>query len=301
MRFLSYAAILAAGFLSACASTPHDYLSADTRTKIVSTEVVVPIHQNEIYVYVPPSQVSASAGAQAGLVGALVGAIIDASVDSIRTGKAETAVKPLRDAMVDYNFDSTMQGDMKNALAPVSWMGVDDVRVSKQITSRGVDGEIFGSKDGAILVADTNYSLSNDGDVLTVATWAALIPNNDALRAIKPQKKKGSRVDAANALYHNSFAYEVKLQNASPDRDKNIAIWSADHGALTRAALTAGAREVAVMLAADIQRLGDEGKAANAETATVDGQDGIVIATESTGKTVRFKDGSVKFAANAIQ
>lgn len=299
-RYLSYAAVLAAGFLTACAATPNDFLSADTRAKIASTEVVVPVSQNEIYIYVPPSTSGAVAGAAGGLVGGLVGAIIDASINSVQTHKAETAVKPLRDVMVDYNFDPMMQGDVRDALAPLSWLGIDKIRVSKQVDPKGLDAELAKSTDGAILVVSTQYSLSNDARALTVTVSAGLYPNNDALRAIKRQNARAGRVAVVNSLYHNTLKYEAKLSNATPDRDKNVALWSANQGAATRAALTAGAKEVAAMLAADIQRTGADAPA-GAESATVDGQAGFVVAKQADGEMVRFKDGSLIFAANDIQ
>src|SRR5258708_1995626 len=103
---LSLTSLLPLFLMGACSTLPiHQALTSDAHDKIASTEVVVPIRQHEIYVYVPPSTGGAQAGAGFGLVGALVGVAIDASIDSVRTSKAETAVKPLRDVLVDYNFD----------------------------------------------------------------------------------------------------------------------------------------------------------------------------------------------------
>src|SRR6185437_6348792 len=112
MRVSSLAVLLPGLLLGACSTLPvHQALPAEAQDKIASTDVVLPIHQSEIYEFVPNS----TGGAVA--VGGLLGAIIDAGVYDVRTSKAETAVKPLRDAIVDYDFDKAFQSDMKGALA----------------------------------------------------------------------------------------------------------------------------------------------------------------------------------------
>ena len=63
-RFTHLAILLSALSLAACGTVaPHVYLPDPARDKIVSTEVVNSIRQNEIYVYVPPSSGGATAGA----------------------------------------------------------------------------------------------------------------------------------------------------------------------------------------------------------------------------------------------
>src|SRR5438105_2590773 len=89
--------LLPLSFLCACQTAMHQSLADAARDKISSTDVVLPIRQNEIYVFVPNSNAAAAAG------GGLIAALADAAINSVRTTKAETAVKPLRDALVDFN------------------------------------------------------------------------------------------------------------------------------------------------------------------------------------------------------
>src|SRR5260221_118142 len=96
LRITACSVTVSLAFLGACASLPvHQALSSETKQRITSTEVVAPVRQSEIYVYVPPSRLS-GAGAAGGLVGVLVMTAVDASVDKVRSSKAEAAVKPLR-------------------------------------------------------------------------------------------------------------------------------------------------------------------------------------------------------------
>jgi hypothetical protein len=301
IRFIHLAALLAALSLGACAGIPpHEYLAAPARDRIATTDVVVPIRQSEIYVYVPPSTAGATGGAAFGLVGALVGAMVDASVNAARTSKAETAVKPLRDSLVDYNFDRGMQGDLKSSLAQVAFLNVSDVHEVKEVTNDALDASLAGSKQGAVLFATTDYHLSNDGDVLFVTVAASLFGNNDALRTLKAPKAKPP-TSLKNALYHNTLVFEMKVAGATSDRDHNIALWSADHGTAIRSALDTGAKELSAMLAADIQRgESDSADPPGAHTATIENQTGTIVGSDDNGSVVRFKDGTLKFATKSI-
>ena len=302
IRLIHLFAVLTVSSLAACAGIPpHEYLPAPARDRIATTDVVVPIRQSEIYVYVPPSTAGATGGAAFGIVGALVGAMVDASVNSVRTSKAEAAVKPLRDSLVDYSFDTSLQGDLKASLGQVSFLNVADVHEVKDVTDDALDAALTGSKQGAVLFATADYHLSNDGDVLYVTVAASLFANNDALRALKAPQSKPPRTSLKNALYHNTLVFETKIPGATSDRDHNIAGWSADNGAAMRGALDTGARELAAMLAADIRRSESDGvDPPGAVTATLENQTGTVLGSDDNGSILRFKDGTLKFAAKSV-
>lgn len=308
MRVSSLAVLLPALVLGACATTPVRVgLPAGAQDKIASTDVVVPIRQSEIYVYVPPSTGGARAGAQYGLIGAIVGAVIDASVNDVRTTKAETSVKPLRNAIVDYNFDADLQSDLKRSLGSVAWVHGDDYRVVRDVTPNGLDGVLDASKDSAVLLIMADYRLSNDGGTLDITMPVRLYPNNDALKALltgKPDPKQKTAME--NAIYRNVLHFEIHAPNATDDRDQNIAWWSANNGAAMRAALSNGAKELAAMLVADLQD-GDRPAAQAAEATTkgtvngIEGidQHGLVVTEDSTGRLVRLDDGELTYVSYA--
>jgi len=238
--------IFALLFLAACTTLPPTQpLSANARDEIGSTEVSVPIRQSEIYVFVPDSQIAAAGG------GGLLLALIDAGVNSVRTSKAEAAVKPLRDSVVDFDFDAMMRDDLKEALSQLNWMHVDTVKVTKAVTPQSADQEILTSRDEAVLLTSVDYQLSNDASTLRVSLTAALYPNSDRLRALRPGK--GSAPSALeNALYRNAFSVQQEAPSPTEDRDHNIAQWSADHGAALRSALKSSAADLAKRLKADL-------------------------------------------------
>ena len=305
-RHSHFAILLPVLFLGACAGIPpHESLPGTARDKISSTEVVLPIKQSEIYVFVPPSTAGASAGASGGLLGALVGAAIDASVNDVRTTKAETAVKPLRDALVDFDFDKTLQSDVKASLSQVSWLHGDNVRVIKETASDSLDHALEASKSDAVVFIVADYHLSNDGDEFFITAAVSLFPNSDALKALKAQKAGGKspKTVVTNALYHNTITIKVDAPNSIKDRDQNIIKWSANNGAAMRAALKLGAEKLAMLIAADLQGQEDAvaGAAAPdpANAVTIDNVPGEIVSRDAQGMIVRFKDGTLTYFVTA--
>lgn len=294
--------------LAACANQVaiHQPLPSAVRNAVASTDVVLPIRQSEIYVFVPHST-----GGQAN---GLIGAIIDASVDDIRTSKAEAAVTPLRNSIVDYNFDNTLQADLKRSLAQLDWMHAANYSVVRDAGNDNLGKMLAASHASAMLFVVADYHLSNDGDVLLVGIEAALIANTDQLRALRPAKRDDKvAVALSNALYRNRFIFEAHV-NATGDRDKNIAEWSANNGNAIRAALDMSTKKLAPLLAADLQRAeGDVAPPENAPQTAVSvpseasdcmlrisgaqcANSGTVIGQDEDGQILRFKDGSLKYA-----
>jgi len=275
----SHIFVVAGLMVTACAGIPaHEGLPPAAKDQISSTEVVLPIQQSEIYVYVPPE----TAGQTSGLIGALV----DVTVDAIRTGKAETSVKRLRDALVDYNFDTVMQSHAKTALTQVPWPHGDHVHVVKEVSKDSFDQALAASRDAAVIFTTTDYQLSNDADQLSVTVNASLFPRTDALRALKQGKTSSTPSSVSNSLYHNTLKFEYRAPRATSDRDSNMQNWSANNGAAMRTALNAAAAKLAWMVAQDIE-------------SSMTSPAGAIPDTDRSGTVVRKDDGSLTFMAMA--
>jgi hypothetical protein len=277
-RYTQFAALAAAGMLlSGCVTQVpvHEAFPVPARDSVASTEVVAPIKQSEIYVFVPDSQIAAAGG------GGLLLALVDVGVNSVRTSKAEDAVRPLRDAIVDFNFDDTLKSELKTSLSSDGWLHVGDVRVIKEATPDSQEAALNNAKASAVLLTTTDYQLSNDAQELTITLNAALYANNEALGALKP-RKKGPRAFLGNSLYHNTLTFTMMAPNATADRDHNIGIWGADKGAMARAALKMGARKLAIMLASDLQ-----------------GEDDTALHGDTDGGVERMGDGRLHFTGHA--
>ena len=249
MRFQTLSAMaLAAMVLTACATPVPEHVALDpaARASIASTEVVAPVRQSEIYVFVPVT----TAGAGAGLIGAL----IDVSVDAHRTQTATDSVKPLRDAVVDYSFDQKLASDLQQTVGKVNWLKVDGVRVMKDVAPDNMGAAILGSKSSAVLLVAADYQLSNDGSTLTVTMVADMYANSADLAKFKPTKTANEKVwHPGNAIYRAKFVQTEVTPGTGHDRDANIALWAADGGKPLRGALDKAVDDLTRQLAEDIQ------------------------------------------------
>lgn len=235
--------------LSACVTPVADHIAfaPSAHDAVVSTDVVMPISQSEIYVFVPASNVGTATG------GGLIGALIDASVDADRAKKSETAIKPLRDAMVDFDADSLLRDDLKASLSKIDWLHVSGVKVVKDASVLSTDKAVTESKGGAVLIVSADYHLSADGAELDVILSANMFANNAGLAALKSKDAKGTPSDIHNAIYRNTVTFKATAPGATGNRDMNIAAWSTNQGEPLRAALKEGSARVARMMASDLE------------------------------------------------
>jgi len=281
-RSIQLALILAGCGLSACVSLPpaHVALDVKARDNVQSTDVIAPVRQGEIYVFVPQTS-SAGQG--------LLGAVIAAGVDGVRTSNAEGAVRPLRDAVVDFDFDGLLRQDLKASMSQVQWLHVGDVRVIKEVATASMDGAIAGSKASAVLMANADYHLSTDGGTLYITIAARLFPNSPALTPIKPADAESKpRSDFSNAIYRNVFMFQARIPGATDTRRLNMDIWAANHGELLRATMTKGLSKLTGLIATDIQ----EAPVAATEPAKTD----TVLADGPDGVLTRHANGTLAFA-----
>lgn len=264
-RHLILSAALACGFILQACTTPtptHVGLAVAARDRITSTEVVAPIGQSEITVFVPPSTIGADNG--------LMGALIDNGINSHRAGTAERDVRVLRDAMLDYDFDARFRAALQDELSKIDWLNVRTVRVVKDASPENLDRVIQQSVDSAVLIAVTGYNLANDGSVVGIGVTADLFPKTPDLDAFRSAAPNAGRLYAPeNAIYRKVLGYEVPASLKVGDRATMISTWSSDGGAALRTALDRGAGILAARLAADLQAMSDPSPRAGAAASTL--------------------------------
>jgi hypothetical protein len=294
-RYSRISVLLPVLFACACGTiSPYQPLPGAAMDKLSSTDVVVPIAQSEIFVFVPASNAGAATG------GGLLGALIDVGINDVRTTKANDASKILRDALLDFNFDNIFEADLKASLSQVGQLHVGNVHVVKDVTSANLDHVLDTSNAAAVLFATTEYHVSNDGDVLSVILTASLFPRSDELKTFVKSGNSGPKTLPANALYRNVFAFETKAPGATGDRDHDMAAWSADHGAPMRAALTMATAKLSAMLAADVQRPAGAARNNGAIVRVGDRPPGSTVSSDADGTVARFDDGTMIFATQSM-
>lgn len=277
--------------LGGCVASPHYPLAPEAASNLEQVDVYVGLEQREIK---PTIEVSTAGGANFGLIGAL----IDASVNNSRAEGAEAMIRPVRNALLDYDFDSRIQEEIVVALQDQEWFADSPPELIKSALDESYKARLARSESDAVLFLTTDYSLSPDFSELEVAIRASMFPIVDGLDQYRDSGRKPTKNPNStrlnDAIYRNVFKAVSRVPNAGDDEAAHIESWSIDNGKLARAALNEAAERVALMVAMDIQQvqgavIGSEGEV----DTKIDNRKARVV-FEGEGMTIyRYTDGSL--------
>jgi hypothetical protein len=265
--------------LDGCATT-HVALKPTEAKEITSIDVHIGLAQQEIYAEIVKSNArytgsSATGGALGGLIGALVVEAVNVSIDQYHAKKAEELVQPIRFALRDYNFGRCLSEKIESELKSRTWMRINNIRVSADISKRAYEKTFADSEASAVLFVTTKYFLTPNLMILTVPSEARLY------------LKKG-REDAElrddNCIYKNLLFFEDRIVTMPASKEEAINCWADDEGFLTRQALDAASVGLARMIAVDLDSSG---------TYDGDGKDRVIL-RDSQVKVIRLSNGNLR-------
>ena len=282
------------GALAGCATTTHMPMSGGAKGKIDSTSVVIGLHQQEINAEINPSNAAAATG------GGLIGALIEVALDSASAKRAEAAVSPVRNALLDYDFGSQFETVLANELAGLPWLNAESVRTLYGFGPDEQAEAIRGANSEIVVVIDTLYSLSPDLDALKITTRVNAYPKDAEL--VEIAEKEYPNQDPP-LLYRNAFTYSHELDLSTSSKEQAAEIWASDGGARIRAALAKGMLVMAGMIALDLDisrapqndknlKL-DEGR-----SETYNGVKGTLVSKDPDLVILRLPNGTLHAASN---
>jgi hypothetical protein len=243
-RGRSFAVLLALAvtFLSGCTTPVRVPISSDSRTQLGEVKGIVGLQQQEIGTEINPSNVSAAMG------GGLIGGIVDASIDDARAKKAEAAVKPVRDALIDYQPGNVLAVDLQKALAAVPGASPSHIDVRQVVDPNTTSGWINAPGGASVLLVTLRYKLSFDFKSMIVSAVVSLHPAGGRLAGIT-QTKAG----LPPLVYYNMFSSINILPGVTGPQspDGMVTLWAADGGRQAQAVLNTGLQELAAMIAYD--------------------------------------------------
>ena len=291
-------ALLCASLLAGCALPQNRPVAVD-RTVVKSTDVVASVKQAELYAQINVSNVTGAMG------GGLIWALVDAGVNSSRASDAEGTVRPLRDTLIGFDFDSALKHDLERELATVQWLGIRGVEINKTVTDEAADGFFTKSEAGAVLFVTPDYSMSPDFSTLHVSAVVSLFARSPEAAAAaakagisKQTHAKGVKTRLQFATYYNTLANEARVHGGPGTLEANRDVWAANQGELIRRELTKGVQQLAKLIAMDL----DHAPAKSAMTARPKGEEefvqghfrGRILQKGDEGTLVRGNDGTLK-------
>lgn len=229
---------LAIMLLSGCATT-EDYPIAITDQKrqiVAGTRVINRIPQEGFDYQVERSNTAQYAG------GGLIPALIDAAVEKYRYARSGRAARFLEQKLAEYDFDSRLNGALKDCLGSIDWLHVSDVQLEKS-KDKNVPLDAIQDGENAVMTIDTHYYLDEDLDKLVIKTKAELY-------IVETTTAQSSNSEPA-------FRSELFFSRSIPGSSAEEAVkaWSEDEGKAFIQALNEGTDSVCKTL---VDYLGQE-------------------------------------------
>jgi hypothetical protein len=239
------------------------------RERISATDVMISIGQRELDIATPSKAWAYRGAAFLGAEGIVLDALVNVSVDAILAARARSSLEPLRNVLVDFSFDDTLNADLQARITQANWVKPTGFRIVKEVTPQNLEKVLKESKASTLLFTSASYNLNFNADELSISMGARLLPNTPELQALLPEKfdPKASQIASANELYRNVFTFTTAVPGATNNRDANIALWSANNGAPMRDALKLGSAKLTEMLVADI--IAEPGEPLDPKTTTL--------------------------------
>lgn len=217
---------IAAGvlLLTACGSTPNYYIDEVARNQIDSTHVIVNIPQKEITAEIEASNVAAAGG------GGLLLALVDVAVESSRANTAEALIQPIKDALIETNFQSLFMEALQQELAATPWLNVNKTTLVIDPLENHVDTHYRSSDAEAVLFIDASYSLGANFDSMKGYAVVSMLPKSEELKQYSEKagskKSKTSATHPDNLIYRDSIAVNKPLVTVTSDKEANAAKWA---------------------------------------------------------------------------
>lgn len=248
MKHIKLGVAFAAGVLLinlfGCATVNEVPMQPEAKKLIKSSNVVVGINQQEIYAEINRSNTSAAMG------GGLLFALIDSAVDSSRTGDAEEMIKPIRNALIDYDFPNNFSSAMEKELKGLDWFRLRKLSVDPNLDPAREEKLRSSGKDSIVMFANTRYYLSADFSSLNIVTNVRIYPKTTELLDVA--KKIDGNNQEAPLLYKHTIMTMQPLKNAAGTPEERVTAWTMKQSHI-RDALNRGIAQISRDLVADLE------------------------------------------------
>ena len=212
MKKLLLATVVGSAVLiSACASPrPYNRIDANARPLIKSMDSVVMVKQSEIGSDIVVSNATGAMG------GGLIPALIDAGVNSSRTKKAEEAIGPIRDKLIDYDFGAEVEKQLNTAFSGTTVSGLNNVKLMRAEDPKYRENTVKASGADAVMFIDTTYKISANFDAVLATANVRVFPVSADLNAYKEKPDEDDKVvEPTDNIYRNTFMASAPLDLVS--------------------------------------------------------------------------------------
>jgi len=236
LRLAAFAVVVS--MLGGCAAPIKQTLPAESRIVSGGRNQVVTVAQNEIAAGINESNLTGAMG------GGLLFALIDAGVNNARAKKAEAAIVPVRDAIVDYGFDQKALAASESLARNLDWLNIQKTELNKDPGLARFSAVLDQSPGPQLLSVTYDYQLDQNFRVLKLGANVSVLS-----KALPKSKKPEQRALVTNALFNRMIVVVQPLNGGVTDEmEPNAALWAKDGGRLTELALDAALGKLVVLM-----------------------------------------------------
>lgn len=175
--------------------------------------------QKEVTAEVDKSNVSQATG------GGVLPYLIDVAVERSRTSSAETALRPIRDALVDYDVGAELQHALNTRLKTIPWLHVKKVDVVYDNKPKPIPALLAASSEDALLLVTPSYALSSNFSDLRFETEVRVVPRAAHLMPADAGDDADKRMVP---LYKTRFAQHTSVTVPGNLIENAHSVWAGD-------------------------------------------------------------------------
>ncbi|MDQ7048450.1 MAG: hypothetical protein Q9M92_02480 [Enterobacterales bacterium] len=249
-------AIVALLMITGCSVNAIRPFPDTAESKVVQSDILVNVSQQEIYAEIDRSNTTAAMG------GGLLFALIDSAIDASRADDAEEYIQPVKESLFNYSFDKKIKDVLDENLANILWLHSQPAVILNDASSKTTNEKYSQSKSDIVMVTNLDYHLSPNLSQLIVSGSVSAYPKTSELIELrnnyfkKVPKIKKDRLAVDNfdtTLYYNKFYITYRIKSDGAEEAIGFAYkWSKNEGQVIKQALDQSIECMAKMIAYDI-------------------------------------------------
>ncbi len=211
-------------------------LSKDLSQRINSSNAVIVASQKEIVADVDKSQVAAVMG------GGLIPALIDVAIEKSRASSAEELIRPIRDALVEFDMGKDLREALGTRLDSIAWLHLVKWDTTYDNRADHIPTQLAANKEDVLVLITPGYALSSDFQSLRVESEVKVIPRAASLRVVGGAKGNNEKVEP---LYKVKVSHLAPLAVGGTDKEGAAKEWSKDGGVRIKEYMKQGVSSIA--------------------------------------------------------
>lgn len=222
--------------LSCLVLAPIANMSTYAKDPVLFSDVVAKEYEGDLPLQVIVSQVEIKSDINSvfhSSTSGLLGSIVSGAIDKSKAKKAELAIEPIKNSIIDFDGDDMSLKSSREVFLNYFNIKPDKkIAFSKDESRTGKSIFLDNVKGPHATFVEYTYDFSPEFDAVRLATYIHVAPT-----AYKEGSNPEKRLKPKRLLYGSNVIVSVKLESPMEEKEDNIRLWSANNGELTRLAL----------------------------------------------------------------